>query len=205
LAISQRLRDRYNQAIILNNLATVYHMRSDFSNEKETLEKSLLICREIGDRDGETIALNNLGEMCVAQQNYEQALEFSRQALVMTQETKEEWSIIVCQNNIGEAHLGLKEFTEAEKHFLEGLALAREIRAADQAARVAANLARVHFSNGNPQKAAELAGAVLAHSATEEAARTLCRTILQSLNIPTAVEASDDTRLDVVMEQLLSN
>jgi predicted ATPase/DNA-binding SARP family transcriptional activator len=205
LGISQRYKDRYNQAIILNNLATIYHMRGDRLHEKETLEKSLAICREIGDRDGETIALNNLGEMCVAQQKYEQALEFSRQALTMTQETREEWSIIVCQNNIGEAHLGLKNFTEAERHFLEGLVLARKIRAADQVARIVANLASINLSRGNSIKAGQLACAVLAHSATEEAARALCRTILESLNISTAIEANDDTLLDGAVTQLLSS
>lgn len=203
LGISQRYKDRYNQAIILNNLATIYHMRADHLHEKETLEKSLVICREIGDSDGETIALNNLGEMCVAQQKYEQALEFSHQALIMAQETREEWSIIVCQNNIGEAYLGLKNFTEAERHFLEGLVLARKIRAADRVARIVSNLASINLSRGNSIKAGQLAGAVLAHSATEEVARILCRTILQSQNIPNAIEANDDTLLDGVVAQLL--
>lgn len=205
LGISQRYKDRYNQAMILNNLATIYHMRGDHLHEKETLEKSILICREIGDRDGETVALNNLGEMCVAQQKYEQALEFSRQALALTQETQEEWSIVVCQNNLGESCLGLKNFTEAERHFLEGLMLARKIRAADQAARIVFNLANVNLSRGNTIRAGQLAHAVLAHSATEEATRALCRTMLQSLNIAASPEAQDDGLLDGVVAQLLSS
>ena len=203
LEIARFLNDRFNQAIVLNNLATVYHSAHNYTQEQALLEESLLLCREIGDRDGEAVALNNLGEMSAARADYASAVTYSLQALEIARQVGEEWTLIICLDSLGEAYSGLRDVSAARSCLLQALQLAVEIQSPDMLARVAVHYGHLSQLRGRLDLAIRLYQAALAHPATEEDYAAQARAWLGEIGV--RAETSPDERLlEAAVAQVLA-
>lgn len=167
LEIARALGDLFYQAILVNNLASAYHITERYPLAKAKYQESMAICQKIGDRDGEAIALNNLGELATYQGEYQLALAYSEPALKLAREVGEEWTIIICLNNLGEACCGLGQASRSLDYFREAADLALGIGAMDNAVRIAVNAARTFQLMGRCDETVTLLQAALAHSAIE--------------------------------------
>jgi tetratricopeptide (TPR) repeat protein len=203
LKIARDLHDLYYQAIILNNLANVYHYNRQFEQARSAYQESLAISKEIGDRDGEAMALNNLGELAVLEGDYPQAVIFSEHALQIARQVGEEWTIAACLNCLGEASNGSGRPDLAMQYLTEAIRMAWEIEAADMAARFAANAGRSFQLLGFPREAAQLYRAVLSHSAAEHDAREKAAGWLNEMGIEVAAETDDRILEEIILQLLL--
>ena len=202
LEISRQLDDRFNLGILVNNLATAYHLTGRYELAEGAYRESLLICREQGDQDGEALALNNLGELAVARGKYAEAESLSLQALAIAEELGEEWTIIVCLYNLGEAASAAGAHARALERYRRGAALALEVSAVDQAARIAVNAAHSLWLNGERAAAEALWQAALAHPAIEQAEREKALGWLAELG-GTPPEAEDEALLEAALRRWL--
>lgn len=203
LAIAKDLGDLYYQAILLNNLANVYHYNHQFQQARKAYEESLAICKEIGDRDGEAMALNNMGELAAIEGNYHEAMALSRQAIEIARQIEEEWTIIVCLNNLGEASNALNKPEQAMNYLTEAIRLAWDIEAIDCVARFAVNAGRSFQMQGRLQEATDIYHGVLSHTATEHDAREKATVWLKEMGLDYRSNHADGVLEEVVSRLII--
>ena len=167
LDIAIKLGDRFNQGILLNNLATLFHYSKEYDMERKVLLESLAICEEIGDQDGIALAYNNLSEVYMVKGEFEQAIHYAEMGLAIGQQIGEEWTIIVSLNNLGEAHLGSGKYQQAMEQLGKAVCMAYEIGSMDLVTRIVVNMGRVFFKEGKDQEARDWLQAAIQHSAIE--------------------------------------
>jgi predicted ATPase/DNA-binding SARP family transcriptional activator len=205
LAIARDLQDLYYQAIVLNNLATVYHYNHQFDLARQTYEESLAICKEIGDRDGEAMAWNNLGELAVVEGDYAQAVALSERALKIARQIGEEWTIIACLNNLGEASNALGQPEQALPYLTEAIRVAWEIEAADSVARFAVNAGRSFQLLGRLPEAQCIYQAALAHSAAEHDARQKAAAWMKEMGLDGSTAPDDHLLEEAIARWVLAD
>ncbi len=183
LEIAMQLGDRFNQGILLNNLATLFHYSKDYAKEKEALLESLAICEEIGDQDGIAMAYNNLCEVYIVKGEFGQAIEYAEMGLAIGQQIGEEWTIIVSLNNLGEAFLRLKDISKARERLQQAICMAKQIESLDLVARIAVNIGQLKIMEGQSEKAVEWLQAAIAHPAIEFDHQQIAVAILKEFQI----------------------
>ncbi len=198
------LHDLFYQAIILNNLASVYHINHQLDLARKTYQESLAICKDIGDRDGEAVALNNLGELAVLEGNYAQAAIFSERALKIARQIGEEWTIAICLNNLGETSNGAGKPDQASYYLAEAIRVAWEIEAMDMVARFSVNAGRAFQLLGSQQEAADLYRAVLSHTAAEHEARVKAAAWLSEMKLDSQAAQNNQILIEAVARLFLS-
>jgi len=190
LEIAIKLGDRFNQGVLLNNLATLFHYSKEYEMERKVLLESLAICEEIGDQDGIGLAYNNLSEVYMVKGEFEQAIRYAEMGLQIGQKIGEEWTIIVSLNNLGEAYLGFGKLNQAMEHLGKATCLAYEIESLDLVARIAVNIGRVLFKEGKDQEARDWLQAAIQHSAIEYDHQQI------------AIQVLKDHQLELILEQV---
>ena len=191
LAISKQLNDRYNQAVLLNNLGTIYHIWKDYPQAQNYYQKSLELCRELGDQDGVALALNNLGELATVQGNFPEAIQYSEEALQIAEQIQENWTVIICLNSLGEIYREMDQLEASSTYLLKALQLALDINEINLVARVSVNTARVYQRFGDHPNATALLQAALAHPSTEHDSREKAVSWLKEMNAGYEVEYDD--------------
>jgi predicted ATPase/DNA-binding SARP family transcriptional activator len=202
LHIARDIGDIFYQAIVLNNLASVYHVIHDYDKALSTYKESLVICCKIGDRDGEAVALNNLGELALVYGEHARAIQLSERALSIAQQIGEEWTMVVCYNNLGEASYHLGKYEQAMNFITKAIRMAWKIKAIDLVARFAVNAGRVCHLQGRQQEAVKFYRAAVMHPALEHDARekALCWMGELKMEIP---EKKDERILEDALKNLV--
>ncbi len=192
LEIAIQLGDRFNQGILLNNLATLFHYSKDYEKEKEALLESLAICEEIGDQDGIALAYNNLCEVHIVKGEFDQAIQYADMGLAIGHQIGEEWTIIVSLNNLGEAYLGLENRAKAKENLQQAICMAKQIESLDLVARVAVNIGQWKLMDGQSEKAIEWLQAAISHSAIEFDHQQKALSILKECQIQPGCKGDDE-------------
>lgn len=200
LKISEQINDRYHQAILLNNLGTVYHIWRNYAQARIYYLKSLAICRDIGDQDGIALALNNLGEIAIYQQDYTTALDYTEKALAIARQIDEKWTIIVCLNSLGQICCATNALEESKGHFIAAMQQAHQINAMDLLVRVSVYAARTWQLSGEVDQAQAMLQAALAHPVLESEERHKAEGWLAEMCTPTTI-APDEHALEAVLRQ----
>jgi tetratricopeptide (TPR) repeat protein len=200
LDIAIKLGDRFNQGILLNNLATLFHYSKEYDMERKVLLESLAICEEIGDQDGIALAYNNLSEVYMVKGEFEQAIHYAEMGLAIGQQIGEEWTIIVSLNNLGEAHLGSGKYQQAMEQLGKAVCMAYEIGSMVLVPRIVVNMGRVFFKEGKDQEARDWLQAAIQHSAIEYDHQQTAIQVLKEHQLEPILEQADEK-----LEKLVSN
>ena len=81
LALTQQLNDKKNEAIELNNLATIAFEEKNYSECERYLHRSLVLKQHLGNLNSQMITLVNLGRLHCELQDYDLARSYLRDAL----------------------------------------------------------------------------------------------------------------------------
>jgi tetratricopeptide (TPR) repeat protein len=155
LAAARRLDQRGTEAMLLNNIGTIYDRLGERQRALEFFEQALPILREVGDRAGEAVTLNNIGAVYDKLGEQQRALEFYEQALPICREAGDREGEAATLNNIGAVYDKLGERQRAVEFYEQALPIFREIGdRADEAATLN-NIGAVYDKLGERQRALE--------------------------------------------------
>jgi predicted ATPase/class 3 adenylate cyclase len=162
LSIFRTIGDRRGETLALNNLGTVYCDLGDYAAARDYHRQALDIRLAIGDRWGEANSLVNLGlvyhglgEDAAARRHCERALAIQRE---IGDRRGEGYSLTY----LGHALEGLGELQAAAAAYDDALRLRRELGQHSLAMDDLAGLARVAMAQGDPVRALEQVGEILA-------------------------------------------
>ncbi len=198
LQISQQLNDYYTQAVLLNNLGTIYHVWKEYPRAQGYYQQSLRICQKVGDQDGVAFALNNLGEISGALGDFPSAIKYSEEALQIAEKIEENWTAIVCLNSLGEIHLNKKSFEKSKDTLLHALRLAVDLQYLDLVVRISVNLGRVYQKLGDFSNAKILLQAAGCHSSIEHDLLAKAKLWLQEMNCEGELTNNDELLTETV-------
>ncbi len=125
LELSRQLRDKKNEAIELNNLATLAYDEGNDQEAEELLRTSLLLREHLGHLSGQMITLTNLGELLAKQKRYEDAFDHLHRALALSVQLGTPRGQISALAVLGETARRQGESAAAASHFMAMVRLAR--------------------------------------------------------------------------------
>lgn len=103
LKIVKGLGNLYSQAVVTNNIGTVYMELADHSSALQYLETSLELCREILDHEGESVALANIGEISLKEGRFQESMDYALQSLKISLEIESTWGEMSARIILAEA------------------------------------------------------------------------------------------------------
>jgi DNA-binding SARP family transcriptional activator/predicted ATPase/Tfp pilus assembly protein PilF len=180
LAICREMGDRQGVAHTLNNLGVIAETLNILTDAQHFYEESLTIHRETGDRRGIAITLDNLGEVAHRLGNDRQARQHLEESLNIFKELGDQWGIADVARNLGEVTGTLGEESESQTYFRQALRIGMEIQAFPVVLETLIGIAEC-LSKSDLERACELAGLVLEHSASEKRSRSRAEYLLTSL------------------------
>ncbi len=182
LSLFQRIGYRRGIANALNNLGVVAGTLYDYVEARRLYQESLAIFKEIGDLRGTAFALNNLGKTIAdAQHEYAETEKLCQESLAVFRQIGDRWGIANALNNLGAAARALLQGPTAWQYFGEALQVAMELRAVPLALEALGGMAQLLADRGNTEQAAELAGLLLEHPASDKETQVKAANLLQAL------------------------
>jgi predicted ATPase/class 3 adenylate cyclase len=164
LAISRRIGDDRNVAILLQRLAHAAVRQGDFSRARALAQESLAGFRKVGHRRGEAYVAWNLAEIARAEGDLEGALELLHESRRASEETGFRWWLAGMLANIGAVSLELDRIDDARRSAREALALSSAINDRKALVYELALLAEISARAGESRHAGMLWGAAEAES-----------------------------------------
>ncbi len=155
LAIARELGEDVWIARELSDLGTVAAMREDFDAASEQLEESAALFRELGETARLATALSNLGHIASQRGDYARAIEVTVEALSL-QTSKANAAIAVY--NLGSYHLEIGDLDRAREWLERAVADTLELGFKEVMAYALAAFVRLCLLEGDPARAAHLAG-----------------------------------------------
>lgn len=150
------LKDRTNEARVLNNLAALAVDQDELGEALVYYGQALDAVRKLGDRDWDARILNNLGSAYLALGDPRRALDYFQQALPIRQELGNRRGEVVTLGVLGLARERLGEVGEALKLYEQALRIAREIGNPTGEAMSLNLLSQGHLTAGDLARALEL-------------------------------------------------
>lgn len=125
LELSRQLRDKKNEAIELNNLATIAFDEGNFEESEGLLKTSLLLKQHLGHVSGQMITLTTLGALHAQQAQYEGAFKYLQQALELARRLGSPRGQVAALAELGETARRQGESAAAASYFTAMLRLAQ--------------------------------------------------------------------------------
>jgi CHAT domain-containing protein/WD40 repeat protein len=155
LALFHEVRDRENEAALLNNLGAISGALSRYDQSVEYCQQALSISRDLQDQAGEGTALANLGLAHLALSQYDRAIENFQQALVIKREGGDRTGEGMVLNNLGLARESLAQYAEAIEYYGQALTIQRELEHRKEVGAILNNLGASYHYLGSYAKAIE--------------------------------------------------
>lgn len=211
LAIYRQLGSRQYIPRLLNVLGILAILQGDYARAVEHYEESLSIAREVNDRQAVADMLNNLGYI---HHHYtgdlEQARRHYQESLSVSREIGHRHGATSTLSNLGRLHVLLGEHGVAWRRLREALGEATAIGVAPLALDALVGVALLWAETGKGEEAAELAGLIMHHPATEvdtvqaaEAVLTRLRQALPAEQLERAMARGQALDLGAVVAGLL--
>lgn len=194
LALKREIGDRRGMAFSLRNLGLVAYALLDYQAAQDFFQESLAICREMDDRRGIGLCLNHLGDVARASASFEEARQLYQDSLTIFREIGNQWGVVSAQIRLGHAAYVLGEYPVAQLSFSRALKTALDIQAVPVALEALVGIAGL-LSKGEDterERAVELLGLVLNHSAAPKDSRDSAARLLAELEsrLPAGVVAA---------------
>lgn len=168
LAIYRQLGSRQYIPRLLNVLGILAILQGDYARAVQHYEESLAMAREVNDRQAVADMLNNLGYIHHHYTgNLEQARRHYQESLSVSREIGHRHGATSTLSNLGHLHVLLGEHGVAWRRLREALSEATAIGVAPLTLDALVGVALLWAETGKGEGAAELAGLILHHPATE--------------------------------------
>jgi len=159
LMLERELGDRRGIAYLLNSMGPVALAQGDYGTARMYIEEGLTLLRELGDNFGIAASLYILGNLERMQGNNTAAHSLFEKSLTLLGEMDEKW--VVGKVLFGQGLMGLAEGApEARGHILKSLGIYKELGDKLQQTSCLIGVAGIFLQEGDPQRAAQLLGAV---------------------------------------------
>ena len=153
--LEKRPEDRSTIAGLHNDLAILYHTKSQFPEAEAHWQKALELYREIKDRRGEAIALGNMGVVYRERGDLDRAVEHYLKALQIHRRIGYVQGEVSDLGNIGSVYQLKGDLDKALEHYSKALEIDRRIGyVLDEAIRLG-NMGAVYGAKGDLEKALE--------------------------------------------------
>ena len=152
------LKDRANEARMLNNLAVLAADQDNLGEALVYYGQALEAVRKLGDREWEARVLSNLGGAYLDLGEPQRALDLFQEALPIRRELGNRAGEAATLRLLGDARERLGDLPAAMKAYEESLTIAKGMGDLNGEAQSHGLLARGHLSAGDPKRALELFG-----------------------------------------------
>ena len=194
LALKREIGDRRGMAFSLRNLGLVAYALQDYQAAQNFFQESLAICREMDDRRGIGLCLNLLGDVSRATASFQDARQLYQDSLSIFREIGNQWGLVSVQIRLGHAASVLGEYLVARSSFNRALKTAMDIQAVPIALEAVVGVASLLAKGEDKERerAVELLGLVLDHSAAPKSSRDSAARLLTELEsrLPAGVVAA---------------
>ena len=146
-------------AVALGGLAVVALAQNDFTKAQKFSEEYLIISRQTNNELGIANSLCSLGNITQTKGDFSAARKFIKESLAISGKIGNKHLTCVNLNNLGAVAYGEKKYAEAQKHFTDALKISTEANNIALATASIDGCAAAAQSNGDFQRAAQLAGA----------------------------------------------
>ena len=156
LALARELDDELGIARELSDLGTVAAMREEYDAATEMFEESAALFRKLDVPSRLGTVLSNLGHIASQRGDYDLAIEYTEEALEL--ESSHKQNAAISSYNLGSHNLQAGHFEQAREWLERTVALTVELGFKEVMAYALAAFARLCLVEGDPARAAYLAG-----------------------------------------------
>jgi adenylate cyclase len=164
-AVHEELGNLDGVSASLNTLGIIALFRNDLPAACDYFERALAIARQLGDREGVGLYLSNLGSVAENQRDFVRAERYLVEALEIARELNARQLFLNATLNLAHVAAGLGNLPEASARYRTSLQGAVEMGALPTALEALAGMATLDRRSGQPTRAAERLGFILAHPA----------------------------------------
>ncbi|HZY40459.1 MAG TPA: tetratricopeptide repeat protein, partial [Anaerolineae bacterium] len=194
--------DEMSRSVSLSNLGSHAYYIGQFEAARDYFQASYDIDAAVADRRRMAINLHNLACVACDLQDWPQALEIQQDALALFTDMAHAEGMMHCRQNLARIKLGLNDLSEARRHLKEAFQIGLQIGAVRDSLEICVIGAELLRREGHLDRAAQVVGRVLHHSAATVAVKDDARTVLGKLNADCVVIANAQpenvTMIDVV-------
>jgi len=158
LELARERGDVEGEARALSDLGTVAAVAGDLPSARRFLEESVERYRELGVPRGLGIALSNLGDAAGQEHRFDEAIAVTTEALAIQRELGDRGRAAISLNNLGSFSLQSGDTERAREWLEECVALSFELGYKEVLAYALASFVQLCVLDGNPARAAHLAG-----------------------------------------------
>ena len=151
----ERLGEKYNQALMYNQLGLAYEDRGDYDRALEWYEKSVEIKKDIGDRAGLAATYNNIASIHYNRGDYKSALQRFEEAAKILEELGDRAELATTYNNIGEVYRACGDYDRALEWHDKARKIREEICDSAGMATTYNNIGLIYYARGDYERALE--------------------------------------------------
>jgi CHAT domain-containing protein/Tfp pilus assembly protein PilF len=167
-SIAERVDDRHETALTLNNLGHIHRMQGDFAQALPYFQKGLAINQALGEETGIARTLLGMGMVQWLQGDFTQALENYRKSLAIFESRDNKSAVATLLNNIGNILRQQGYYEQALECYLKSLKIRQEAKDTLGILGSLGNIGAVYSSQGNFARALEYYQKSLAMSEAED-------------------------------------
>lgn len=189
-AHAQTLQDAINHSIALSNLGSTAYYQRQFDQAGRYFQASYDIDAAQHDRRRMAINLHNVACVHCDLQHWGAALQTQQDALALFTAGVQPEGILHARQNLARIHLGLDDLPEARRQLLAALEIGEQIGAVRDSLEISVIGAELLRREGHLDRAAQVIGRVLQHSAATAAVKEDARNVLNRLGATYAATAA---------------
>ena len=133
ISVSQKLKDRHQEANCIRALGDVHRMLSEYEEARKRYEEARPVYAQIGDRLGEANCIQSLGDVHIRLSEYEEARKRYEEARPVYAQIGDRHSIAATLAYLGLAYKGLGKPETAREHLEQAIDIFQEIKSPNAA------------------------------------------------------------------------
>jgi len=188
-AHARAMQDAINRSITLSNLGSTAYYQRQFDQAGRYFQASYDIDAAQHDRRRMAVNLHNVACVQCDLQHWDSALQTQQDALALFTEGAQPEGILHARQNLARIHLGLDDLPEARRHLAEALKIAQQIGAVRDSLEISVIGAELLRRENQFDRAAQVIGRVLQHSAATAAVKEDAHSVLNRLGAHSAAIA----------------
>ncbi len=181
LQLSRELGEPVLIGSLLNNVGNAARMDGAYAQARTYYAEGLEVCQKYNIHWVMAMLLGNLALVAHTTGALDEAHGYHEASLRLHRQNGNKWGISIVKREMGLLAHELGQHDQASEDFYEGLTIALEINALPKALSNLAGYAKLCLGTGQPERAAELSGFVLAHPATDSEAKLIIKPLEEQL------------------------
>ncbi len=176
------IQDEISRSVALSNLGGNAYYMGQFETARGYFQASYEIDAAHNDRRRMAVNLHNLACVACDLREWSTALQIQQDALALFTDVAQQEGTMHCRQNLARIMLGLDDLAEARRHLNEAFQVALQIGAVRDSLEIGVIGAELLRREGRFERAAQVIGRVLRHSAATASVKEDARTALGRLD-----------------------